>query len=85
MTLELKIQVDSLKVSDLQNVMFRMPGRLVTYPSSEEWSDPEMLRQCPFDPVHVVQAYRYQQHILSCRRNPENATQENDREEATGN
>ena len=62
-----------------------MPGRLVTYPSSEEWSDPEMLRQCPFDPVHVVQAYRYQQHILSCRRNPENATQENDREEATGN
>ena len=62
-----------------------MPGRLVTHPSSEEWSDPEMLRQCPFDPVHVVQAYRYQQHILSCRRNPENANQENYREQSTRN
>ena len=28
----------------------------------------EMLRQCPFDPVHVFQANRYQQHILSCRK-----------------
>ena len=33
-----------------------------------------MLRQCPFDPVHVVQAYRYQRHILRCRKqNPEKA------------
>lgn len=61
-----------------------MPGRLITPKLSEEWSDPEMLRQCPFDPVHVVQACRYQQHILSCRRNPENAIQENDREQSTG-
>ena len=62
-----------------------MPGRLVNHQSTEKWSDPEMLRQCPFDPVHVVQAYRYQQHILSCRRNPENANQENDRVESTEN
>ena len=47
------------------------PDRLVTHQSSEEWYDPEMLRQCPFDPVHVIQAYRYQQHILRCPKNPE--------------
>ena len=33
-----------------------------------------MLRQCPFDPVHVVQAYRYQRHVLRClKQNPEKA------------
>ena len=44
-----------------------------------------MLRQCPFDPVHVIQAYRYKQHILSCPKNPEKAIQEQNPEESTGN
>ena len=32
--------------------------------ASQEWGDPEMPRHCPFDKVHVVQAYRYQRHVL---------------------
>ena len=42
--------------------------------ASQLHADSEMLRQCPFDPVHVVQAYRYQRHILRCKKqNPEKA------------
>jgi len=63
-------------------------GNLVTKMASEKFADPEVLRTCPFDPVHVVQgplifsltfsnickAYRYQRHILRCRQqNPEKA------------
>lgn len=49
-------------------------GRVVTYTASQNFADPEQLRQCPFDPVHTIQAYRYQRHILRCRKqNPEKA------------
>ena len=30
-------------------------GNLVTKMASEKFADPEVLRTCPFDPVHVVQ------------------------------
>ena len=64
------------------------PDRLVTHQSSEEWYDPEMLRQCPFDPVHVIQAYRYQQHILRCpkkSRKGDSGKEKKNRVESTGN
>jgi len=49
-------------------------GLIKTHLPSQLHADSEMLRQCPFDPVHVVQAYRYQRHILRCRKqNPEKA------------
>merc|ERR1739838_455836 len=49
-------------------------GRVHTYIASQNFADPEQLRQCPFDPVHTIQAYRYQRHILRCRKqNPEKA------------
>ena len=63
----LSFDCDKVSINKLQ-------GRVVTYNPSQTFADPEQLRQCPFDPVHTIQAYRYQRHILRCRKqNPEKA------------
>ena len=50
------------------------PSRLVTHQPSEKFHDSETRRQCPYDSCHVIDAYRYQRHILRCRKqNPQKA------------
>ena len=44
------------------------PSRLVTHQPSEKFHDPETRRECPDDSCHVIDAYRYQRHILRCRK-----------------
>ena len=52
------------------------PGRFVTHQPSGKFHGSEIPRECPFDPCHVVAAYRYQRHILRCQKqNPEKAVE----------
>ena len=46
---------DEMSVASMTPSIMSAQGNLVTRNASEKFADPEFLRQCPFDPVHVIQ------------------------------
>ena len=46
---------DEMSTHSGSSSLLSAQGNLVTKMASEKFADPEVLRTCPFDPVHVVQ------------------------------